>query len=82
MENVSIVTAFLGWCTVLNLVIYTFTALTLLIFREPVKAIHSKLTGLSPDKLDEAYFHYLANYKLALIVLNVVPYLALKLLVP
>jgi hypothetical protein len=80
MENILTVTTFIGWCAVLNLGMYVFTALILTVLREPVKKIHSKLSGLSPEKLDEAYFNYLANYKLALIVLNIVPYVALKLL--
>lgn len=34
--------------------------------------------GLSQDDLSRAYFQYLAQYKIAIFVLNIAPYLALK----
>ncbi|MEP5569341.1 MAG: DUF6868 family protein [Halioglobus sp.] len=80
MESVSTITTFIGWCTVLNLGLYLLTALALTVLRGPVQTIHVRFSGLSSEKLNEAYFSYLANYKLALTVLNIVPYLALKLM--
>ena len=80
MDNMQTLTTFLGWCTTINLGIYLFTAIVLIVFRKPVKNIHSKLYGISIEKLDEVYFNYLANYKLAIIILNIVPYAALKII--
>ncbi len=80
MENIQTITTFLGWCSIVTLGIYLFTVLALMGFRDPVKKIHSKLSGVPGDKLDELYFNYLANFKLALIILNVAPYVALKLM--
>jgi len=80
MENIQTITTFLGWCSVVNLGIYLLTALALMGFRNPVKKIHSKLAAVSGERLDELYFNYLANFKLALIILNITPYVALKLM--
>jgi len=80
MENIQTITTFLGWCTVINLGMYIFTAIMLTILKKPVKNIHSKLSGISVEKLDEVYFNYLGNYKLAIIILNIVPYIALKIM--
>ncbi len=80
MEEIQAITTFLGWCTVINLGIYLFTALTLMGFREPVKSIHSKLSAVSSEKLDELYFNYLGGFKIAIIILNIAPYAALKLM--
>ncbi len=80
MENLPAITAFFGWSTVVNLGIYSLTALTLMGFKEPVKAIHTRLTAVPAAKLDELYFNYLGNFKIAIIFLNITPYAALKLM--
>ena len=49
-------------------------------FKEPVKNIHSKLSGLSSEKLDELYFNYLGSFKMTIIILNIAPYVALRLM--
>jgi len=82
MENIQTITTFLGWCTVINLGVYIFTASMLIILKEPVKNIHSKLSGMAVEKLDEVYFNYLGNFKLAIIILNIVPYVSLKIMAP
>jgi len=80
MDNIQAITTFLGWCTVINLGVYLFTVLALMGFREPVKKIHSKLSDVSSEKLDELYFNYLGSYKMAILILNIVPYAALKIM--
>lgn len=80
MENMQVITTFLGWCAVVNLGIYLFTALALMGFRGPIKKIHSKLSAVPSEKLDELYFNYLGSFKMAIIVLNVAPYAALRLM--
>ena len=80
MENIQTITTFLGWYTVINLGIYIFTSIMLIMFKDPVKNIHSKLLAVSTEKLDEVYFNYLANYKLAILFLNIAPYFALKIM--
>ncbi len=76
--NTQQIQEFLGWCTVINLAIITVSTIALIIARDMVKKIHSKLFKLSDENLDKAYFRYLANYKIAIIVFSLVPYLALK----
>jgi len=78
MDNMDAVSAVVGWCTVINMVIYSLTATALTLLRPTIKNLHSKLTGVSVDRLDELYFNYLGNFKLAIIVFSLSPYLALK----
>ena len=80
MDDLTTITAFLGWCTVVNLCIYIITVITVTLFRSSIKEIHSKLMGISVEKLDELYFNYLGHFKLAIIILSLSPYLALKLM--
>ena len=78
MENVATITTFLGWLTVINIGIYAITAISVILFRAKIKDIHSKLMGVPTENLNELYFNYLGNFKLAIILLSLSPYLALK----
>ena len=71
-------TAFFGWCTVLNTGVLVFASLWLVLLRGKVSPIHSRMFALEADDLARAYFQYLANYKVAIVVLNLIPYLALR----
>ncbi|NND82235.1 MAG: hypothetical protein HKN50_07395, partial [Gammaproteobacteria bacterium] len=76
MIDLSTLTTFFGWCTVINIAFYSFTALMLLVIRGPVIKLHSSLSGVAEERLPEMYFSFLANYKLAFIMFNLIPYLA------
>jgi hypothetical protein len=75
------ITLFFGWCTVINLSIYAFSALFIIVFKKFTVRLHSKLVGMDASKLPPLYFQYLGNYKIAIIILNLAPYIALKLMV-
>lgn len=70
--------AFLGWCTVINIVILALAALGITAMRGFAVRIHSGMFGVPEPDLLRAYFSYLANYKIAIFVLNLVPYIAVK----
>lgn len=71
---------FFGWCSVLNMLMLSLAALVLFLFRDPVMKIHVKLTGVDASALPQLYFSYLGSYKIAILILNIVPYVALKLM--
>ena len=71
---------FLGWCSVINILVLMFSTISLLLFKGPITAIHSKMFGVDPENIATLYFQYLANYKIAIFMLNIVPYLALRLM--
>jgi hypothetical protein len=56
------------------------STITLIAMRGTIAKIHSKLFGLDEKDLGRAHFQYLAQYKIAVIVLNIAPYLALKIM--
>lgn len=80
MADISTITTFLGWCAVINIGLLAFYTLWLMAFREVSKRMHSALLGVDADKLDLIYFQYLANFKIAVIIFNIVPYISLKLM--
>ncbi|PKF55464.1 DUF6868 family protein [Alteromonadales bacterium alter-6D02] len=80
MLDVNQMTVFLGWCTVINIGILSLTSLFLFVFKDFVMKVHEKITGVSSLTLPTLYFSYLANYKLAILMLNITPYIALKMI--
>ncbi len=80
MDSLETVTAFFGWCTVINAGVLTLAAIMVVVMRGSISQIHARMFGLSAEDLSRAYFQYLAQYKIAVIVLNLVPYIALKIM--
>ena len=78
MDSLETLTAFFGWCTVINIGILMVAALVLGLMRGTISQIHAKMFNLNEADLSRAYFQYLAQYKIAVLVLNLVPYIALK----
>ena len=80
MMTMEALTSFFGWSTVLNMAMLLVATLSLVLFRDAVSAIHSKLFRLSDSDLAAAYFNYLAQYKIAIFIFNLTPYIALKMM--
>ena len=80
MNNIDTITTFLGWCSVLNIGMLCFATIMLAAMRNTIIAIHSRMLGISPDALPMAYMQYLSNYKIAIVMLNLIPYVALRIM--
>lgn len=74
------ITEFLGWASAINIAILLLSTLALIAMREGISRIHSQLFGVDEKDLGRAYFQYLAQYKIAIIVLNIAPYVSLKIM--
>ncbi|WP_105189143.1 DUF6868 family protein [Pseudoalteromonas sp. T1lg48] len=80
MLGVNELTAFFGWCTVINLAFYLLSAFFILVFKDFTINLHSKIAGVAPSELPRIYFNFMGNYKLGILLLNLTPYIALKLM--
>ena len=80
MQFISEMTSFFGWCSAIKISILLLTTLMLALFRSFVIKTHANMFDLAETDLTKAYFNYLANYKLAILIFNLVPYVALKLM--
>lgn len=80
MNNLPLITAFIGWCTIINFGVLVFSTIMIVVAGNWVKGIHSRLFGLPEQSLEAIYFNYLAHYKLAIIIVNLTPYIALKII--
>lgn len=81
MIDLSSLTEFLGWSLAINFLILLIATATVCIARPLIIPLHKKLLGISEDELLRLYANYLSQYKIAVFVLNVTPYCALKIMV-
>lgn len=71
-------TVFLGWATLIHLILLTIITACLILFRRWVVSIHSAMFNLEEKDLTNAYFQYLANYKILVITFFAVPWIVLR----
>jgi hypothetical protein len=80
MNSLETITAFFGWSTIINFVLLAVSSLTVIAMRGSISRMHGRMFGLESADLSRAYFQYIAQYKIAIIVFSLTPYVALKLM--
>ena len=80
MISLETATAFFGWTTAINFVLLVVTSIAVVAIRGSISRIHGRMFGLDSVDLSRAYFQYIAQYKIAIIVFSLTPYVALKLM--
>lgn len=80
MDSIETLTTFFGWCTVLNIGFLAVGSIKIMAMRDSMARIHSRMFKVSEDDLPRIYFQWLAGYKSATFMLNLAPYVALKLM--
>ncbi|HCO44057.1 DUF6868 family protein [Immundisolibacter sp.] len=73
-------TQFFGWCSIINIGVMIVTSIAIALLGKPISSFHSRLMGVSESGLPRLYFQYLGSYKIAIFILNLVPYIALKII--
>lgn len=80
MNTIDTLATFFGWCTVIN---FTFIILVLLVFslfHDGIGKIAGSLFGVPKEEAKAAVLHAFMQYRVALVVLNLVPFIALKIM--
>ena len=80
MNTIEAVTAFFGWTTVINFVLLFVSSIMVITIRGAISRIHGRMFGLETADVSRAYFQYIAQYKIAIIVLSLTPYIALRIM--
>jgi len=78
MSTAAQITEFLGWTTVLHIVLLCLSTLIFMLMRETVTRVHSKIFSIPESELPLVYFKFLAHYKLLFWVFCLVPYISMK----
>ena len=80
MHSLDLIQTFLGWCSVIGIGLLLFSSLTVILFRNQVSELHAKIFNLNKEDVFRAYFQYLGQLKILIIVFNIVPYFALSIM--
>ena len=70
--------AALGWCTLINWAMLLWWWLMLWLARDFVFRMHSKWFKLSKESFDAMHYAGMGLFKVAIVLFNLVPYLALR----
>ena len=68
----------LGWCCVINFGFLMWWSLLFMFAHDWMYRMHGRWFKLSVEQFDGIHYGGLAFYKVAILMLNVVPYLALR----
>lgn len=72
------VTAVFGWMLIINLVIYLLAAAFIVFARDWAANFEARITGVPAEEWPKFFIDYLSRYKIAIMVFNLAPYLALR----
>ncbi|MDG4813131.1 hypothetical protein P8629_08950 [Hydrogenovibrio sp. 3SP14C1] len=80
--TMEILQAFLGWCLVFNFSLLIIWFVFFTFAHRWVYRMHSLWFDLSVERFDQVHYSGMAFYKLMIIIFNLVPYLALLMILP
>jgi len=78
--TVDILLGVLGWSAVINIGLLLWWSLWILFAHDFVYRMHSRWFKIPVEKFDAIHYAGMAFYKITIIVFNVVPYLALRII--
>lgn len=76
--NMELLSAFLGWATVLNLALLLFWFAVIAVAPQWVYGCHARWFPISEKRFMCIHYSLLGGYKLAVILFNLTPYLVLQ----
>lgn len=68
----------LGWCTLINIGFLLWWALFIVFAHDFVYRMHTRWFKLSVEEFDKLHYGGMAIFKLMILVFNLAPYLALR----
>ena len=78
--NIELLKTFFMWCTVINLILFSWTAIMCIYCKGFIYRVHGKMFGLSQDTVNSMIYGFLAIYKIVFIVFVLVPWIALTIM--
>ena len=78
--DIETVTAFFMWCSIINIALLLLSTLMCVCLANFAHRIHSKWFSISREAFNIAIYSFLGLYKVLIITLNIIPYIALKII--
>ena len=80
MNSIETLTTFLGWCTVINIGLLLFAVLAWIPMKEVLAEFGGRMFGVTKEELKVTFLRVLMQFRAGIVVLNLVPYVALKIM--
>jgi hypothetical protein len=68
----------LGWCTIINWIVLFLWWLFLTVAHDWMHRTHGRWFSISRERFDEIHYTAMALYKMGIVLFNLAPYLALR----
>jgi hypothetical protein len=78
--NTEAIMQVLGWCGVINSGFLLYWYAMLVFAHDAIYKLHSKWFQLSIERFDAAHYALMGLFKLAILLFNIAPYLALRMI--
>ena len=75
--NIQVLTSFFMWCTIINGGLLILSTIMIIPAEDLIYRIHSKWFSFSRETFNVAIYSFLGLYKIAILVFNLVPWIAL-----
>lgn len=76
--TVELLRAALGWCTLINYAVLAWWFLFIVFAHDLTYRLHARWFKLSEERFDSIHYTLMGFFKLIVLVFNLVPYLALR----
>ena len=80
MNSIETLATFFGWCLVINLGVILAAALFFGFAHEFAGKMQARIFGVTKEEAKASFSHIFLQYRLAFVVFNVAPYIALKIM--
>ena len=81
MNSIDTLATFFGWCAVINIGFILLAVSVFGVFHEGLGKTAAKVFGISTEEAKVTFFLVYRQYRAAVAFLNVVPYIALRIMV-
>ena len=80
MNSLEALATFFGWCIVINFGVIVLYLLFISLFLEWAGKLTAKLFGITKEEAKATFFRVFQQYRLAFVMLNVAPWIALNIM--
>lgn len=78
--TIELLKTFFMWSTVINLILFSWTAIMCIYCRGFIHRVHGKMFDLSQDTINSMIYGFLAIYKIVFIVFVLAPWIVLMIM--
>ncbi len=73
-------TAFFKWCSIINIAVFALSVIVIVAASDFIYLVHGQLFHMPREAFDVALYSFLGLYKISILVFNLVPYVALRII--